>query len=346
MKAMVLAAGLGTRLRPLTDLHPKPLMPLMLRPTLEHILHQLRQQGVQEVVINLHHKASQLAEWLGDGQRWGLRLHCSYESDILGTAGGIKRVEHLLHDAPFLVLNADVLARLDLHALWQWHRRHAALVTMVVRADPAARQYGPVVVGPEHRVLHINGRPVSQRHLQGEETIFTGIQVVSPEVLQHIPPQQRVSTTADLYPFLVAQRRAVYGYRYSGYWMDIGVPERYLQAHWDILRGALGRQWLSRLPSGSRVVLANQGAEQPQSAATLVPPVLLGPAVELARSARIGPYAVVGAGCSIGPGAVVQHSVLWNRVHVAAGACLDGCILGNAVRIPEASVLCDIVRAV
>jgi NDP-sugar pyrophosphorylase family protein len=346
MRAMVLAAGLGTRLRPLTDLYPKPLMPLMLRPMLGHILSQLRQQGVHEVVVNLHYRAAQLAEWLGDGRRWGLRVHCSYEPTILGTAGGIKRVEALLGEAPFVVLNADVLAAFDLQALWRWHCQQDALVTMLVRADPAARQFGPVVVGADCRVLHINGRPASQRRLEGEETMFTGIQVVSPEVLAHIPAERCVSTTAETYPFLIAQTRAVYAYRQTDYWMDIGVPERYLQAHWDMLHGALGWQWLQGVPTGTRVVLSSGMADQPDLPVTIAPPVVLGPQVELRPGAHIGPYAVLGAGCRIGADAVIQRSILWDNVHVASGAHVDACVLGTAVRVPEASALRGSVRVV
>jgi mannose-1-phosphate guanylyltransferase len=346
VKAMVLAAGLGTRLRPLTDLFPKPLLPLMLRPMLGYILSQLRQQGVHEVVVNLHHKADQLTEWLGDGQRWGLHVYCSYEPEILGTAGGIKRVEALLREAPFVVLNADVLAAFDLHALWQWHCQHGAMVTMLVRAGPAARQYGPVVVDSDHRVLHINGRPASQRRLGGEETVFTGIQVVSPEVLEHIPAQRCVSTTAETYPCLIAQTRAVYAYRQTDYWMDLGVPERYLQAHWDMLHGALGWQWLQGVPYGTRVVLNPRMIEQPDVLATIVPPVVLGPQVELQPGARIGPYAVLGEGCRIGSDAVIQRSILLDNVHVAPGVHLEECVLGTAVRVPEASVLRGTIRVV
>ena len=138
MKAMILAAGLGTRMRPLTDYCPKPLLPLLLQPMLDHTLAQLQRYGIRDVMINLHHHAEQLAAWLGDGSRWDVHLSLSFEPEILGTAGALKRVEPWLRDAPFLVLNADVLLDVDLHALEHWHCQHQALVTMVVRPDPAA----------------------------------------------------------------------------------------------------------------------------------------------------------------------------------------------------------------
>ena len=238
MKVMILAAGMGTRLHPLTEICPKPLVPLMLQPMLSHLLVQLRQYHVKEVVINLHHHAEQLREWLGDGRQWGFeQVHVSYEPEILGTAGAIKHAETLLGEEPFCVVNADVLADVDLAAVWQWHQQRQAVVTMVLRPDPDAHRYGPVMIDHDSRVCHINGRPESNAHLTGEFLMFTGIQVVSPEIFAAIPPGVFMSTAAETYPHLIADGAAVYGYRHDGYWMDVGVPTRYRQAHWDVVGG-------------------------------------------------------------------------------------------------------------
>jgi NDP-sugar pyrophosphorylase family protein len=203
MKAMILAAGLGTRMRPLTDHCPKPLLPLLLQPMLDHILAQLPRHGIHDVIINLHHHADQLARWLGDGSRWGVHLSLSFEPQILGTAGALKRVEPLLRDAPFLVLNADVLIDVDLQALWHWHCQRQALVTMVLRPDPAARSYGAVIVDADDRVRLINGRPSTHMPATGQETMFACVQVVEPQVLERIPPDCFSMTTTDVYPALI-----------------------------------------------------------------------------------------------------------------------------------------------
>lgn len=340
MKAMILAAGLGTRLRPLTEHCPKPLLPLLLQPLLDHTLTQVRRYGVRDVVINLHHRAEQLRRWLGDGSRWDLRLALSFEPDILGTAGALKRVEHLLQDAPFLVMNADVVMDMDLRALWHWHCARRALLTMVVKPDPAARTYGAVLVDADDRVCLINGRPSCRGAVAGQETIFTGLQVVDPRVLADIPRDRLMTTTADVYPRLLERQEAVYGYRYNGYWMDIGVPERYLQAHWDLLDGALGEHWQQRLPAGSRVVLRRPDVSAPD----IVPPVVLGPGVALAPEVRLGPYAVLGAGCRLAAAAIVHHSVLWEGVQVGAGAHVYDSILGTGVQVPTAATLARVVQ--
>jgi mannose-1-phosphate guanylyltransferase len=343
MRAMILAAGLGTRLRPLTQVCPKPLLPLMLQPMLGHLLEQLRRQGVREVAINLHHRAAQLREWI-EGRQGDMRLYLSHEPEILGTAGGMKAMQAFLRQAPFLVINADVLANVDVRALWQWHCERQALVTMVVRPDPAARKYGPVRIDTADRVLQINGRPPTRTPVPGQETVFTGIQMVSPEVLDRIPSGRFSSTTTDVYPALVAETRAVYGYRHKGYWMDVGVPRRYLQAHWDLLNGVLGDEWLDRLPPGSVAMLKQRMVGPCQPSASLIPPVVLGARVEVSAGACIGPYAVLGAGCRVEAGAAIRNSVLWEDVHVAAAATIDQSILGTGVRVPRASVWHDVIR--
>ena len=335
---MILAAGLGTRLQPLTDRSPKPLLPLMLVPMVAHLLAQLHCQGVREVVINGHHLADQLAARLGDGSRWGLRLAFAHEPEILGTAGALKNAESLLQGAPFLVINADVLADFDLQALWAWHRARGALVTMVVRPDPAARIFGAVVVDECDRVRRISGHPKALDVGPGEgETIFTGIQIVEPQVLAAIPANRFASTTADTYPRLLQDGQPVLAYRHHGYWLDVGVPERYLQAHWDLLDGALGTSWEGRLPAGSRVVRGT--GEQCLNDAMLNPPVVLGADVTLAAGARVGPYAVLGPGCRLEPNVEVRESVLGDHATIGAGAVLRRCILGPGVRIPSGQSL-------
>ena len=339
MKAMILAAGLGTRLQPLTDRSPKPLLPLMLTPMVGHLLAQLRRQGVREVVINGHHLAAPLAAWLGDGSRWDLRLTFVREPEILGTAGALKNVESLLQGAPFLVINADVLADFDLQTLWAWHRARGALVTLVVKPDPAARAFGAVVVDERDRVRQINGRPegLDTGSRRRDETIFTGIQIVEPQVLDVIPANRFVSTTADTYPRLLLDSQAVLAWRHPGYWLDVGVPERYLQAHWDLLDGALGTSWEGRLPAGSQVV--RRMGEHCMNDAMLNPPVVLGADVTLAAGARVGPYAVLGSGCRLGPNTEVRESVLGDNATLGAGAVLWRCILGPGVRVPSGQSL-------
>jgi len=156
---MVLAAGRGTRLRPLTDTTPKPLVPVAGRPFLEHILEFLRAGGIREVVLNLHHLGRRIEEHLGDGARFGLRVRYSWENPILDTGGGIKRAEPLLAGEPFLVLNGDSLLELRLAEVAECHRERRAIATMVVRPDPDAERYGLVELDADDRVRRVSGQP-------------------------------------------------------------------------------------------------------------------------------------------------------------------------------------------
>lgn len=336
MRAMILAAGLGTRLRPLTQAIPKPLLPLMFRPLLGCLIEQLREHGIRDIAINLHHHATQLRDWLGDGRRWDVRLHLSEEPIILGTAGGIKEVENFLSASPFLVINADIITALNFRALWAWHCRQKALVTMVLRPDATARQYGPVIVDPQGQVLQINGHPPSPAPPLGQETIFTGIQIISPQVLERIPKGIFSSTTADIYPALVEQG-AVRGFVDTSYWIDIGVPARYLQAHWDLMNGHLGKAWLGKLSSDAKVYLDGGSSSTDHLPGAITPPVVLHHDVHIEPGARVGPYAVLGAGCSVGARAEIHHSIALENVHIAPSATISNSILlragGNLVSV-------------
>jgi NDP-sugar pyrophosphorylase family protein len=318
---------------------------MLLAPMLDHILRQFKQIQITEVVVNLHHHAAQLRDWLGDGRRWGLQIHLSHEVEILGAAGALKRAEAWLRDEPFLVVNADVLADIELPALWQWHGEREAMVTMVVRPDPSARQYGAVWVDADDCIREIAGRPLTSALVTGKETMFTGVQVVSPEVLEWIEPEQFLSTTGDIYPALSAAVDRVLGYRHTGYWMDVGSPERYLQAHWDLIDRALGDAWMRAVPAGTQLILDGcDGLETEQ--VTIVPPVVIGPEVELSAKVCLGPYAVIGPGCRLGEGAMVRESVLWDGVQVGDHAHVCRSILGRRVRVDAASQVTDTLRSV
>ena len=238
MKAMVLAAGLGTRLRPLTDTLPKPLLPVAGRPLLEWNLLLLKRHGITEVIINLHHLGEQIVRALGDGARLGLRLAYSHEPTLQGTGGGIKQATPFLKDGPFLVLNGDTLSDCDLTALIAAHRVSGALATMAVRDDPEAATWGPVTLDAQGRILQINGSPpLAEPRAALPACMFAGIHVIEQAVLDAMPAG--LGSIIDVYDRLLRQGRPLHGYRMSGYWSDIGNPERYAQAKRDAAEGRL-----------------------------------------------------------------------------------------------------------
>ena len=237
MRAMILAAGLGTRLRPLTNTVPKPLLPVAGTPLIVWNLLLLRRHGITDVIINLHHMGSLIAEALGDGARYGMRLSYSHESVILGTGGGIKQVEAFFGREPFLVLNGDTLLELDLEALVRFHSGREALATMVVRADPDVDRWGAVEVDDDQRVVRITGRG-RKDVARTQKRMFAGVHVMHPRSLASVPPG-RESTIIDAYVREIESGATILGFEMNGYWSDVGTPERYAQVQRDAEAGLI-----------------------------------------------------------------------------------------------------------
>ncbi len=246
MKAMILAAGLGTRLRPLTDTLPKPLLSVAGQPLLVWNLLLLRQHGISEVIINLHHLGHLIEEAIGDGSRFGLRITYSREGTLLGTGGGIKQVEAFFDGAPFLVLNGDTLLELDLTALVRFHlqraRQGAVLATLVLREDPEAERWGLVETNGQQQVLRINGRgrkdPTEGNQAGEGRRMFAGVHVLDPAALRDVPVG-RASSIIEAYVTELARGGVILGYDMKGYWSDVGTPERYEQAQRDTEAGRI-----------------------------------------------------------------------------------------------------------
>jgi len=237
MKAMILAAGFGTRLRPLTDVTPKPLLPVSGTPMIVWNLLLLKRHGFQEVIINLHHLGAMIRQTLGDGTGFGMQITYSHEPLILGTGGGIKQVESYFQGEPVLVLNGDTLFELDLTALIAFHRSQQAAATMVLRQDPEAARWGLVEVTDRAEVIRITGRGRSVSAPTAAR-MFAGIHILHPRLL-HALPVGKESSIIDAYVRGIQEGERIMGYDFDGYWNDVGTPERYAQAERDVAAGLL-----------------------------------------------------------------------------------------------------------
>ena len=237
---MILAAGLGTRLRPLTSTIPKPLLLVGGTPLIVWNLFLLRRHGIFNVMINLHYLGHMIQQELGDGRQWGMQLSYSHEPVILGTGGGLKAAEVFFEGEDFLVLNGDTLIELDLEEVLKVHVASPALATMVLREDPNVEQWGVIETTTDTQVLRINGRgrhgspdePVAQKYM------FAGVHVLNPQVLAHCPLDQ-CSSIIDAYVKELENGATIVGYIHSGYWSDVGTPDRYTQAQCDVDAGHL-----------------------------------------------------------------------------------------------------------
>ena len=246
MKAMILAAGLGTRLRPLTNTIPKPLLPVAGTPLIVWNLLLLKRHGVRDVIINLHHLGPMIEQALGNGSRYGLRIQYSQEPVILGTGGGIKQAEPNFSGQPVLVMNGDTLVEIDLEALWTFHQQRNAAATLVLRADPDAARWGLVEVGENDAIVRITGRGRTDIG-QTRPRMFAGIHIVHPRLLRDVP-RGKESSIIDAYVAAIQRGDAVLGFDHEGYWSDVGTAERYAQAEHDAAAGLINLA--ARMPAG------------------------------------------------------------------------------------------------
>ena len=249
MKAMILAAGLGTRLRPLSNSVPKPLLPVAGKPLSVWNLLLLRRYGITEVIINLHHLGHLIEKELGDGSRFGMRLAYSREPVILGTGGGIKQAEVFFGGAPFMVLNGDTLLELDLGDVTRFHARRGALATLVVREDPEVERWGAVEVDEQQRVISITGRGrgAADATARPKRCMFAGVHIMDSRLLKPVR-LERESSIIDAYVEAIKRGDRVLGYRMEGYWSDVGTPECYARVQRDADAGLInlaGRETVS-----------------------------------------------------------------------------------------------------
>lgn len=239
MKAMILAAGLGTRLRPLTATIPKPLLPVNGTPLIVWNLLLLRAGGIQDVMINVHYLGSMIEETLGDGSHWDMQISYSHESELLGTGGGLKAVEAFFEGEPFLVINGDTLIDLKVSTLLDFHGEQGGVATLVLRDDPQAEQWGAVESDAQDRILRINGRGFAKGSpVVAQTRMFAGMHVLHPSLLREAPIETPFSII-DSYTDALAAGSRLLGFVHAGYWSDIGTVERYTQAEADVSAGLL-----------------------------------------------------------------------------------------------------------
>ncbi len=248
MKAMVLAAGLGTRLRPLTDDRPKALVEVGGRPLITYNLALLRHFGITDVVVNLHWHGDALRRALGDGSAHGLHIAYSPEDPLLDTGGGIRHAERLLAGDDVLVLNSDTILDLALDRVIAAHRGKRAAATLVLRQDPAQARYGEIAIDGEHRIRRFLGVP-ADAPASLAAYMFAGVHVLSPEVFRFMPAGGAFSITHDTYPAMLAAGAALYGFPFAGFWRVIDTPEDREHAAREVAAAPLAfLQWQSDTP--------------------------------------------------------------------------------------------------
>jgi mannose-1-phosphate guanylyltransferase len=326
VQALILAGGEGTRLRPLTSTIPKPVVPLVGRPFISYMLQWLRRHGVDDVILGCGFMADAVRAVLGDGSSLGIRLRYLEEPRPLGTGGALKFAEELLDDR-FFMLNGDVLADLDLSAQLEAHERAGARATiaLVPVDDPSA--YGLVRLGADDAVSEFIEKPGPEE--LDTNLINAGAYVLERDVVDGIRPAgTNVSIEREVFPALVG--RGLYGYEASGYWLDIGTPDRYLKATYDILEGKVTTELGRELGDHGLALVDDARVE-----GRLVAPVLVAAGCSIAPRALVGDRSVLGEGVIVAEGARVEASVLLDRVRVGVATTIHSSIIGAGVTIGD-----------
>ncbi len=322
MKAMLLSAGLGKRLRPLTHEMPKPLIPVAGHPVIAYNLYRIRQLGITEVAVNLHYMGEKIREELGDGSRFGLKIVYSEEPALLGTGGGIRRLKRFFGDETFLVINSDILIDLDLSEPVRFHHSRSALATMVLRRNPDPVRYGTIETDDHGRIREFLGK-IRTQSPGLHKWMFTGIHILEPRAIDSMPDRPSFCINRDVYAQWIRSGKPCYGFIHKGYWRDLGTFPDYLQANLDVLGGIA-----PSLPG-------RQEREQktlPEST-VLTPPFRIGEKTVLGDHVSIGPSVLIGQGCKIGTGASLSRSVLWPGAVIREGEKIHDMIVTRYQRV-------------
>jgi mannose-1-phosphate guanylyltransferase / phosphomannomutase len=356
VKAVVMAGGEGTRLRPLTSNQPKPMVPIVGKPCMEHILELLREHGFEDVVVTVAFLPQAIRSYFGDGTTLGLNLQYSVEESPLGTAGSVRLASDALDDT-FLVISGDALCDIDLRRIVDFHKEKGAAVTIGLKSVENPLEFGIVVTDDDGKVERFLEKPSWGQVFS--DTINTGIYVLEPEVLKHVPTDRPYDFSKELFPLLLEMGRPIYGYVCEGYWQDIGNLDQYRQANFD----ALDERVRLNVP-GLKIrgdVWIGEGVEI-DDVEGVEGPAFIGNYARVSPEASVGPYTVLGsattlrergriarsvldASCYVGRSAVVEGAIIGRNCDIRAHARIhEGVAIGDQVTIGDQSVIYPNVR--
>lgn len=341
MKSVVMAGGQGTRLRPLTSNQPKPMIPIVGRPMMEHVLRLLTKHGFTECVATVQFLASVIRNYFGDGSDLDLSLAYATEDEPLGTAGSVKNAEHFL-DETFLVISGDAVTDIDLSETVAFHKEKGAAVTVVLKRVENPLEFGIVIADDEGRIERFLEKPGWGEVFS--DTINTGIYVVEPEVMGHVPTGEEFDFAHDLFPLLLEKGLPMYGYVSKGFWTDVGNLEAYLQVHRDILDERVDMDVGGFKMQGG--IWLGEGAEIDPDA-KLNGPLFVGENSRIEGGASVREYSVLGRGVVVKNGAFVHRAIVHDHAYIGTSASLRGCVVGknadvkHGARLEEEVVISD-----
>lgn len=331
MKALIMAGGEGTRLRPLTCNRPKPMVPVMNKPVMEHIIQLLKQHNITEIGVTLQYMPQIIREYFGDGSDLGVNIRYYVEESPLGTAGSVKNAEEFLDDT-FIVISGDALTDINLSEAIAYHQNNNAVATLVLARVDVPLEYGVVVTDNHGKITRFLEKPSWSEVFS--DTVNTGIYILNPGVLAYFNAGEKFDFSKDLFPLLMEDEQPMYGYVAEGYWCDIGDLSAYQQCHFDILDGKVN------IPNHAREIAEKVWVEDPveiADTAQITGPVLIGSHTKIKDYAAISDFTVIGSDNIIGEYSSFKRTILWKGCNIGQKVQLRGCTLCNKVQVKEAS---------
>jgi len=336
MKAFILAAGYGTRLEPLTLAVPKPMVPIVNLPTMQHNLELLKRYSIADVTVNIHYHPEQIENYFGDGSAFGLNLSYSYEEQLLGTAGGVRRMAREINpaDETFLVLSSDALTDINLDKLLAFHKEKKALATIALSPMGDVSHFGVVDLDKNNRIIGFQEKPRPEE--ARSNLVNSGIYIFEPEILQMIPSGFH-DFGRELFPKLVDEKAPIFGYRMVEYWNDVGGLEKYIQSNYDAMKGLVRICIPGKKISGSTWLGER---ERIDPSARFEGSVIIGDRCTIGKDVYIKD-SVIGDKCRIDNGAVITGSVIWSDTVVGMEASVEQSVIGNWCHIGEKAKILD-----
>ncbi len=328
MRAVLMAGGSGTRLRPLTCDLPKPMVPILNRPIAEHIVNLLKRHGIHEVIATLHYLPDVMKDYFQDGSDFGVKMTYAVEEDQpLGTAGCVKNIQELLSDT-FLVISGDSITDFDLTAAIAFHRERQSKATLILTRVPNPIEFGVTIIDEDQRIVRFLEKPSTSEIFS--DTVNTGTYILEPEVLDYLPPDQECDFSKDLFPLLLDKQEPMYGYIAEGYWCDVGHLDAYRESQYDALEGKVKLDFAYEEVRSGLWVGQNTFIDDEVQIET---PAMIGSNCRIAARVNIKPGTVIGDNVTVCADADLKRPIVWNGAIVGEEAHLRACTIGRGTRV-------------
>ena len=331
-RAVVMAGGFGTRLRPLTATLPKPMVPVADRPMMEHVIRLLKKHGFDDIIVLLYFQPDKITEYFGDGSRLGVKLDYLRPEGDFGTAGSVRLALDRLDDQ-FLIISGDVLTDFDLSSAFRFHTENKGEATLVLTRQENPLPFGVVITDDDHRINRFLEKPSWGEVFS--DTVNSGVYVIEKCSMAELPAERFIDFGRDLFPRWLRENRLMRGYVADGYWRDIGNVDEYAQAHLDILHSRVRVEMIGERTAGDNGTEIYCGANVSiADGAVLTGKVILGHGVQIGPGARISD-SVIGSFSEIDEDAGVRGSIIWSHVRVGANSDISEAILCDRVRVGQ-----------